>query len=80
MARLRSARRRKLPSTRFALPKQRKLPLTDASHVRNAAARLNQVKGVSSSAKAGARRRLAAAYRRFGITPGSRSPVRKARR
>lgn len=77
MARLRSRRRRKLPASKFALPKQRKLPLTDAAHVRNAAARLNQVKGVSSSAKAGARRRLAAAYRRFGIKAGKSSPVRR---
>ncbi|HEV3153812.1 MAG TPA: DUF6582 domain-containing protein [Candidatus Baltobacteraceae bacterium] len=36
-----------LPETVFAFPKQRKEPLTDARHVRNAVARFDQVMGVS---------------------------------
>lgn len=36
-----------LPDTVFAFPKQRKEPLTDAQHVRNALARFDQVTGVS---------------------------------
>lgn len=36
-----------LPESVFAFPKQRKEPLTDASHVRNALARFDQVDGVS---------------------------------
>lgn len=36
-----------LPKSVFAFPKQRKEPMTDASHVRNALARFDQVKGVS---------------------------------
>jgi hypothetical protein len=36
-----------LPESVFAFPKQRKEPITDASHVRNALARFDQVKGVS---------------------------------
>ena len=36
-----------LPDSVFAFPKQRKEPMTDASHVRNAAARFDQVDGVS---------------------------------
>jgi hypothetical protein len=36
-----------LPETVFAFPNQRKEPLTDAKHVRNALARFDQVKGVS---------------------------------
>ena len=36
-----------LPETVFAFPKQRKEPLTDASHVKNALARFDQVKDVS---------------------------------
>jgi hypothetical protein len=39
--------REKLPDNVYAFPKQRKEPLTDASHVRNALARFDQVKGVS---------------------------------
>lgn len=36
-----------LPDTVFAFPKERKEPLTDASHVRNAIARFDQTVGVS---------------------------------
>ena len=36
-----------LPDTVFAFPKQRKEPLTDANHVRNAVARFDQVTDVS---------------------------------
>lgn len=36
-----------LPQSAYAFPKQKKEPLTDASHVRNAIARFNQVEGVS---------------------------------
>jgi hypothetical protein len=38
-----------LPDSVFAFPKQRKEPLTDASHVQNALARFDQVKDVSDS-------------------------------
>jgi len=38
-----------LPDSVFAFPKQRKEPMTDASHVRNAIARLDQVEGVSNA-------------------------------
>jgi hypothetical protein len=38
-----------LPDTVFAFPKQRKEPLTDASHVRNAVARFDQVIDVSDA-------------------------------
>src|SRR5262249_32973004 len=36
-----------LPNSVFAFPKKRKEPLTDASHVRNALARFDQVEGVT---------------------------------
>lgn len=39
----------RLPDSVFAFPKQRKEPLTDAEHVRNALARFDQVEGVSES-------------------------------
>jgi len=38
-----------LPDSVFAFPRQRKEPLTDASHVRNALARFDQVRDVSDS-------------------------------
>ena len=39
--------RDELPDHAFAFPEQRKEPLTDASHVRNALARFDQVQGVN---------------------------------
>jgi hypothetical protein len=41
-----------LSDTVFAFPKQRKEPLTDAKHVRNAVARFDQVTGVSDADRA----------------------------
>jgi uncharacterized protein DUF6582 len=41
--------RAELPETVFAFPKQRKEPLTDADHVRNALARFDQVEGVTDA-------------------------------
>ncbi len=41
--------REKLPDSVYAFPKQRKEPLTDASHVRNAIARFDQVEDVSDA-------------------------------
>jgi hypothetical protein len=41
-----------LPDTVFAFPKQRKEPLTDARHVRNAVARFDQVIDVSDEDRA----------------------------
>lgn len=41
--------RDKLPKSVFAFPEQRKEPLTDASHVRNALARFDQVQDVSDA-------------------------------
>jgi hypothetical protein len=44
---LSTAEKNDLPESAFAFPKQRKEPLTDASHVRNAIARFDQVEDVS---------------------------------
>src|SRR5260370_7561083 len=41
-----------LPDSVFAFPTQRKEPLTDANHVRNAVARFDQVEGVSDADRA----------------------------
>jgi hypothetical protein len=42
-----SQERDELPDSVFAFPKQRKEPLTDASHIKNALARFDQVEDVS---------------------------------
>jgi hypothetical protein len=44
-----TAERAKLPDNMYAFPKQRKEPLTDPSHVRNALARFDQVEDVSDA-------------------------------
>lgn len=44
-----SSDREALPDSVYAFPKQRKEPLTDASHVRNALARFDQVQDVSDT-------------------------------
>lgn len=44
---LSTAEKNDLPESAFAFPKQRKEPLTNASHVRNAIARFDQVEDVS---------------------------------
>jgi len=41
-----------LPDSVYAFPKQRKEPLTDAQHVRNAVARFDQVSDVSDADRA----------------------------
>jgi hypothetical protein len=41
--------RKELPESVYAFPKQRKLPLTDAAHVKNALARFDQVEDVSDN-------------------------------
>ncbi len=46
---LSTAKKDDLPESVFAFPKERKEPLTDASHVKNALARFDQVKGVSDA-------------------------------
>jgi hypothetical protein len=61
------ASRSSLPSTAFAFPKERKEPLTDASHVRSAVARFGQVDGVSSAERAQAFENIKAAAEHYGV-------------
>jgi hypothetical protein len=46
---LSTAEKDDLPDSVFAFPEQRKEPLTDAAHVRNALARFDQVTGVTDA-------------------------------
>jgi len=48
-ARLEAAQVKALPDSAFAFPRSRKEPITDASHVRSALARFNQVTDVSDA-------------------------------
>jgi len=56
-----------LPDSVFAFPKQRKEPLTDASHVRNAIARFDQTVGVSDDDRALAFANIKKAAAHYGV-------------
>lgn len=56
-----------LPDSVFAFPKQRKEPLTDAKHVRNAVARFDQVIGPSEDDRARAFANIEKAARYYGV-------------
>jgi hypothetical protein len=56
-----------LPASVFAFPKQRKEPLTDARHVRNAVARFDQVTGVSDSDRELAFANIRKAAEHYGV-------------
>jgi hypothetical protein len=56
-----------LSETAFAFPRLRKEPMTDASHVRNAIARFDQVEGASDAERDLAFANIKAAAEHFGI-------------
>jgi hypothetical protein len=61
------ANQSKLPESAFAFPAKRKEPMTDASHVRNAIARFDQVKGVTDEERDQAFANIKAAAKHFNI-------------
>lgn len=67
MSRLDKHDRDSLENSQFAFPKQRKEPLENASHVRNAVARFDQVEGVSDAERDEAWRRIKMAARRYDV-------------
>ena len=67
MTKLDAEHRNAIDSRTFAFPKQRKEPLENASHVRNAIARFNQVDGVSDAERDEAWKRIKAAAKKFGV-------------
>jgi hypothetical protein len=64
---LSTAEQDRLADKDFAFPKERKEPLTDARHVRNAIARFDQVEGVSDAERDRAWKRILAAAKRYGV-------------
>jgi hypothetical protein len=65
--RQKEAARRRLPDEEFAFPRQRKEPLTDARHVRNAIARFDQVEDVTDAERDRAWKRIVAAAERYDV-------------
>jgi hypothetical protein len=62
-----TAQKDRLSGSEFAFPSERKEPLTDAKHVRNAIARFDQVEGVSDAERDRAWKRIKAAAKRFEV-------------
>jgi phage portal protein BeeE len=67
MATLKTGARNKLDNKAFAFPEERKEPLENAAHVRNAIARFNQVKGVSDDERDAAWKRIKAAAKTYDV-------------
>jgi hypothetical protein len=64
---LTTSKRDDLPDSAYAFPKQRKEPLTDATHVRNALARFDQVEDVSNADRERAFENIKKAARYFHV-------------
>ncbi len=64
---LSTADKDKLPEKTFAFLGKRKEPLEDASHVRNALARFNQVEGVTDEERKEAFANIKKAAKKFGV-------------
>ena len=67
MSKLDQDDRDEIPGKEFAFPKQRKEPLEDASHVRNAIARFRRVEGVTDKERDEAWTRIRAAAKKFDV-------------
>jgi hypothetical protein len=80
MSKLGSEDRDDLSARQFAFPKQRKEPLEDARHVRNAVARFNQVQGVTDDERDEAWTRIKTAAKKFDVElhEGSWRELRKS--
>ena len=62
-----------LPDSVYAFPKERKEPLTDAQHVRNAVARFDQVEGVTDSERELAFKNIEKAATHYGVNLSEKS-------
>ena len=65
--------RSNLPESVYAFPRLRKEPLTDASHVKNALARFDQVEGVSDADRELAFANIKEAAAHYGVTVKEKS-------
>ncbi|HEX5097580.1 MAG TPA: DUF6582 domain-containing protein [Acidimicrobiia bacterium] len=64
---LSTAQQNDLPASAFAFPKERKEPLTDARHIRNAIARFDQVEGVTDAERDRAWKKIRSAAKKFDV-------------
>jgi hypothetical protein len=67
MSELDTDKRAEIDDDKFAFPKERKEPIHDASHVRNAIARFDQVEGVSDTERDEAWKRIKKAAKKYDV-------------
>jgi Asp-tRNA(Asn)/Glu-tRNA(Gln) amidotransferase A subunit family amidase len=67
MSELDAKERHHLSDSEYAFPRERKEPINDAKHVRNAIARFDQVEGVSDHERDEAWKRIKAAAKKHGV-------------
>jgi Family of unknown function (DUF6582) len=67
MSELDAKDRHGLTDSEYAFPKERKEPINDAHHVRNAMARFDQVEGVSDKDRDEAWERIKKAAKKYGV-------------
>jgi hypothetical protein len=68
MAKIKEATRDHIADENFAFPEERKEPIHDAAHVRNAIARFTQVKGVTEAERDAAWKRIKTAANKHNVT------------
>ncbi len=73
MGKLTAGKRNDLDDASFAFVEQRKEPLENASHVRNAIARFDQVEGVTDAERDAAWKRIRSAAKTLGVEVGETS-------
>jgi uncharacterized protein DUF6582 len=73
MAKLDQDDRDELSKRQYAFPKQGKEPIEDASHVRNAIARFDQVEDVTDDERDEAWKRIKAAANKHGVEVSEKS-------
>ena len=73
MSELDAEDRKELSDSDYAFPKERKEPICDADHVRNAIARFDQVEGVSDKERDEAWDRIKKAAKKYGVDVSEKS-------
>ena len=67
MSKINEATRDHIDQHDFAFPKERKEPIHDAAHIRNAVARFKQVQGVTDSERDAAWKRIQSAAKKHNV-------------
>jgi hypothetical protein len=73
MSKINEATRDHIAEEDFAFPKERKEPIHDAAHVRNAIARFKQVQGVSDAERDAAWKRIQSAAKKHQVDLNEKS-------